>query len=167
MTPSSLFQALAARAVADTARLLTDMREARAVVADAVQRGRCTVADLGAELRAGPVRGSATFRSVLAEVAEGIRSTAEGDLRGRRLDQHLDVALDRQHDLLRFRIVGKDRNRPGRRTLVEAGVESYRDLRIVARRDLVLGRLRCRTSAGELSCHSGWSNRAPVLRGPS
>jgi hypothetical protein len=29
----------------------------------------------------GPVRGSAMFRSVLAEVADGIRSTAEGDLR--------------------------------------------------------------------------------------
>src|SRR5262249_61294100 len=29
----------------------------------------------------GPVRGSAAFRSVLAEVADGIRSTAEGDLR--------------------------------------------------------------------------------------
>jgi hypothetical protein len=82
MTSDPVRFALAARAVADTARLLTDMREARAVVADAVQRGRCTLADLGAELRAGPVRGSATFRSVLAEVTEGIRSTAEGDLRG-------------------------------------------------------------------------------------
>jgi hypothetical protein len=73
---------LVARAVADTARLLSDVRDVRAVVADAVQRGRCTVADLAAELRDGPIRGSATFRSVLAEVAEGIRSTAESDLRG-------------------------------------------------------------------------------------
>jgi hypothetical protein len=48
-----------ARAVADTARMLPDVREVRAVVADAVQRGRCTVADLAA----------------------GIRSAAEGDLR--------------------------------------------------------------------------------------
>lgn len=71
----------AARAVADTARLLTEMRDVRAVVADAVQRGRCTVADLAGELGAGPVKGSARFRSVLGEVAEGIRSTAEGDLR--------------------------------------------------------------------------------------
>ena len=71
-----------ARAVADTARLLASVRDARAVVADAVQRGRCTVADLAAELRDGPIKGSATFRSVLAEVADGIRSTAEGDLRG-------------------------------------------------------------------------------------
>jgi len=73
---------LVARAVADTARLLIDVRDVRSVVADAVQRGRCTVAELAGELRDGPVKGSATFRSVLGEVAEGIRSTAEGDLRG-------------------------------------------------------------------------------------
>jgi very-short-patch-repair endonuclease len=72
----------AARAVADTARLLTSVREVRAVVAEGAQRGRCTVAELGTELRAGPMRGSAMFRSALAEVAEGIRSTAEGDLHG-------------------------------------------------------------------------------------
>lgn len=69
------------RAVADTVRLLADLRDARAVVADAVQRGRCTVGDLAAELRGSPIRGSAMLRSVLGEVAEGIRSTAEGDLR--------------------------------------------------------------------------------------
>ena len=72
---------LAARAVADTTRLLTDVRDVRAVVAEAVQQGRCTVSDLASELRDGPMRGSAVFRSVLAEVADGIRSTAEGDLR--------------------------------------------------------------------------------------
>jgi hypothetical protein len=71
----------AARAVADTTRLLTDVRDVRAVVADSVQRGRCTVLELAGELRSGPTRHSGTFRSVLAEVAEGIRSTAEGDLR--------------------------------------------------------------------------------------
>ena len=70
-----------ARAVADTTRLLTDVRDVRAVVADAVQRGRCTVLQLAGELRDGPIRRSGMFRSVLAEVAEGIRSTAEGDLR--------------------------------------------------------------------------------------
>ncbi len=71
----------AARAVADTVRLLADLRDMRAVVADAVHRGRCTVGDLAAELRDSPIRGSAQFRSVLGEVTEGIRSTAEGDLR--------------------------------------------------------------------------------------
>jgi hypothetical protein len=70
-----------ARAVADTVRLLSEARDARAVVADAVQRDRCTVSDLAAELRDSPIRGSAMFRSVLGEVGEGIRSTAEGDLR--------------------------------------------------------------------------------------
>jgi hypothetical protein len=72
---------LVPRAVADTARQLTELRDVRAVVADAVQLGRCTVSQLAEELRTGPVRGSAAFRSVLAEVADGIRSTAEGDLR--------------------------------------------------------------------------------------
>src|SRR5437660_6654743 len=69
---------LVPRAVADTARQLTELRDVRAVVADAVQLGRCTVSQLAEELRTGPVRGSAVFRSVLAEVADGIRSTAEG-----------------------------------------------------------------------------------------
>ena len=72
---------LVPRAVADTARQLTELRDVRAVVADAVQLGRCTVSQLAEELRTGPVRGSAAFRSALAEVADGIRSTAEGDLR--------------------------------------------------------------------------------------
>ncbi|HJT79098.1 MAG TPA: hypothetical protein VJ739_18020 [Gemmataceae bacterium] len=69
------------RAVADTARLLAEVRDVRAVVADAVQRRCCTVADLATELREGPIRGSARFRSALADVADGIRSVAEGDLR--------------------------------------------------------------------------------------
>ncbi len=71
----------AERAVADTARALADRVEARAVVASAVQRGRCTIAQLAAELRDGPVRGSASLRAVLAEVIAGIRSVPEGDLR--------------------------------------------------------------------------------------
>jgi very-short-patch-repair endonuclease len=72
---------MAARAVADAARGLTELREVRAVVADSVQRGWCRAADLAEELRRGPVAGSALFRQVLAEVADGIRSTTEGDLR--------------------------------------------------------------------------------------
>ena len=73
--------ALVPRAVADTARQLSSLRDVRAVVADAVQLGRCTLGELAAELGNGPIKGSAMFRSVLAEVADGIRSTAEGDLR--------------------------------------------------------------------------------------
>jgi very-short-patch-repair endonuclease len=70
-----------ARAVADTVLGLTTRSEVRAVVASAVQQGRCSVADLGAELTRGPVRGSMLFRSVLAEVRDGIRSPAEADFR--------------------------------------------------------------------------------------
>jgi len=73
--------ALAPRAVADTARLLTDFRDVRAVVAESVQLGRCSLRDLAEELSGSPIRGSAMFRLALAEVADGIRSTAEGDLR--------------------------------------------------------------------------------------
>ena len=72
--------ALAPRAVADTARGLTSVRDVQAVVADAVQRGRCRPAELIEELNAGPSHGSALFRQALADIATGIRSTAEGDL---------------------------------------------------------------------------------------
>jgi hypothetical protein len=60
-----------ARAVADAALALTDTGEVRAIVADAVQRNRCTLQQLTAELSEGPVRGSARFREVLAEVTAG------------------------------------------------------------------------------------------------
>ena len=73
--------ALAARAAADTARGEFDVREVRAVVADAVQGGKCTIEQLAEELRAGPKRESGRLREVLEEVADGIRSAAEGDLR--------------------------------------------------------------------------------------
>ena len=70
-----------ARAVADVVRSMTSLRDVRAVVADAVQRDRCSIKTLTTELDAGPNKGSARFREALAEVAEGIRSAAEGDLR--------------------------------------------------------------------------------------
>jgi hypothetical protein len=71
----------APRAVADAVRGMTDIRDVRAVVADSVQRGICPVARLAEELAAGPVRGSARLRAALAEVADGIRSSAEAGLR--------------------------------------------------------------------------------------
>ena len=71
----------AARAVADAARELGSFRELRAVTADAVQRGRCRIDQLAEELAHGPVRQSAWLRQALAEVADGVRSAAEGDLR--------------------------------------------------------------------------------------
>ncbi|HEV2244809.1 MAG TPA: hypothetical protein VGR98_27490 [Streptosporangiaceae bacterium] len=70
-----------ARAVADTVCGLRDISEVRAIVAEGVQRGRVQVSQLADELACGPVQGSARFRRVLAEVAEGVRSVAEGDLR--------------------------------------------------------------------------------------
>jgi len=70
-----------ARAVADTARGLTSLRDVRAIVAGAVQRRACQVRDLADELNAGPRPGSALFRIALADVAEGIRSVAEADLK--------------------------------------------------------------------------------------
>lgn len=69
------------RAVADAALTLTASEEVRAVVAAAVQQNRCTIPELTTELSGGPVRGSARFRQALAEVASGVRSVAEGDLR--------------------------------------------------------------------------------------
>ena len=71
----------AARAVADAARELGSFREVRAVTADAVQRRRCRLDDLSEELAHAPVRRSAWLRRALAEVADGVRSVAEGDLR--------------------------------------------------------------------------------------
>ena len=69
------------RAVADTARGMVSLRDVRAVVADAVQRRACQVQDLAAELTAGPSAGSALFRQALADVAGGLRSVAEADLK--------------------------------------------------------------------------------------
>ncbi len=73
--------AMAARAVADAARGVDNMRQVRALVADSVQAGWCQVRDLTTELNAGPRRGSKLLRRVLAEVADGVRSGAEGDFR--------------------------------------------------------------------------------------
>ena len=70
-----------ARAVADAARGLRDLPEIRAIVASAVQSRQCTVGQLGQELCRGPVRGSALLRQALAEVADGVRSASEADLR--------------------------------------------------------------------------------------
>jgi hypothetical protein len=73
--------AMPARAVADAVRGMASLRDVRAVVADAVQRDKSTIKTLAAELGEGPVKGSALFREALADVADGIRSAAEGDLR--------------------------------------------------------------------------------------
>ena len=71
----------AARAVADAGRIQPDFGAVRALVAEAVQHRVCTLGQLTEELRAGPGRGSAKLPAALEEVADGVASGAEGDLR--------------------------------------------------------------------------------------
>jgi hypothetical protein len=69
-----------ARAVADASRPMTSLGDVRALVAEAIQNGRCGVASLVAELNDGPVAGSRLYRVALRECIAGSRSAAEGDL---------------------------------------------------------------------------------------
>lgn len=70
-----------ARAVADAARELTRLSDARALVADVVQQRRCTVGQLVTELEDGPIQGSALLRIAINDVRDGIRSSPEADLK--------------------------------------------------------------------------------------
>ena len=79
--PSARLYAPPARAVADTARWLTDLREVRALVGDAVQNRHCAIAQLADELRAAGKANSALLRRVIAEVTDGVRSAPEAELR--------------------------------------------------------------------------------------
>jgi hypothetical protein len=72
-----------ARAVADASRLLTSLDDVRALVADAVQRRSCSIAEIGLELREGNSRDTARLRRALAEVRAGTRSVAEIHFRER------------------------------------------------------------------------------------
>jgi hypothetical protein len=69
------------RAVADAARGMTRFSDVQALVCEAVQRGRCTLAELVAELNDGPSAGTRWYRMALAEISEGIRSAAEAQLK--------------------------------------------------------------------------------------
>jgi hypothetical protein len=80
-TGDGLLWAPPARAVGDATRGLTDLRVVRAVVANAVQQGKCTVKQLTAELQAGPKQGSGALRAALEEVVAGVASVIEGDVR--------------------------------------------------------------------------------------
>lgn len=71
----------AARAVADAARDMNKLDDVRSVLYGAVQNRVCSVTDLAAELREGPTQGCSVARSVIGELATGIRSRAENDLR--------------------------------------------------------------------------------------
>jgi hypothetical protein len=69
------------RAALDAARRLTVRDEVRALLAEVVQRGRCTPAELNAELANGSGRGIRLPGEVLAEIGDGVRSVAEADAR--------------------------------------------------------------------------------------
>jgi len=73
--------AMPARALADTARAMTDLREVRALIADAIQRGDSSLGVLTAELSEGGRPGSGLLRRVLAEAEDGVRSVAEAEFR--------------------------------------------------------------------------------------
>ena len=79
--PSARRYAFPARAVVDTARWLTGLREVRALVADAVQNRHCAVAQLADELRAGGTPNGALLRKAITEAADGTRSAPEAELR--------------------------------------------------------------------------------------
>lgn len=70
-----------ARAVADAARGMTRFSDVQALVCEAVQRGRCTLEELGQELDQGPSAGRRWYRMALAEISEGVRSGAEAQLK--------------------------------------------------------------------------------------
>ena len=69
------------RAVADAARRMARLGDVRAVVAEAIQQGKCDLVPLTRELREGPSAGSRFLRTALAESCVGIRSAAEADLK--------------------------------------------------------------------------------------
>jgi hypothetical protein len=73
--------ALVPRALADAARGLADLGEVRALIAGAVQRGRCPLHALTYELNEGQTQNSARLRQVLAEIADGVRSGSEAEFR--------------------------------------------------------------------------------------
>ena len=81
------------RAIVDAARQLTDLPEIRELVASSIQGGKVLVAHLARELDAGPAAGSARLRLALAEVADGVRSTAEADLRALIIRSRLPTPL--------------------------------------------------------------------------
>src|ERR1700751_3500640 len=70
-----------ARAVADAARGMTRFSDVQALVCEAIQRGCCALEELVTELNEGPSKGARWYRMALAEVSEGIRSSAEAQLK--------------------------------------------------------------------------------------
>jgi hypothetical protein len=82
-----------ARAVVDAARWETDLREVRALVGDAVQNRHCAIAQLSHELCLGGTPNGALLRKVIAEVADGVRSAPEAELRDLIIKARMPVPL--------------------------------------------------------------------------
>jgi hypothetical protein len=79
----------AARAVADAARVLTSLDDVKSVVAEAVQKRACSIAEIGLELEKGPTRDSIRLRAALRSVRAGTRSVAEDRFRERVMKSNL------------------------------------------------------------------------------
>jgi hypothetical protein len=79
----------AARAVADASHWLSNLGDVRALIAEAVQKQVCSIAEIGIELSEGANRDSAHLRKALTAVRSGIRSEAEADFRDRVLRSDL------------------------------------------------------------------------------
>lgn len=85
--------ALVPRAVTDAALRLTSIGDIRALLAGAVQQGKCSVQHLETEIGQSRLRNSASMRMVLAEVADGARSSPEADLMNLVKDSGLPTPL--------------------------------------------------------------------------
>ena len=70
-----------ARAVVDAARRKLSLDDVRALAAECIQKRKATTDQVAAELHAGASAGSLLLRLVLAEVADGVHSVAEAQLR--------------------------------------------------------------------------------------
>jgi len=70
------------RAAADATRAMLKPEDARTLLSEVLHKGGgCTVAELTAELDAGPSAGSGLLRAALVEVSSGVRSEGEHDLK--------------------------------------------------------------------------------------
>ena len=76
---SGLPLAPAGRATVDAGRRLSAPGEVTELMADAVQRGLCTVRELAVEVDDAQRRGTAVPRRILHDVQDGVRSAAERD----------------------------------------------------------------------------------------
>lgn len=80
-----------ARAVTDAAHWFTNLDDVRAVVAEAVQKQACSIAELGIELARSANGDSSRLRTALSEVRNGVRSAAEAQFRERIMRSDLPV----------------------------------------------------------------------------